>query len=63
MIAGRFCSSLVDEKDLQTAMLPRLQRYVWRIVDHTMPQGPAFFLTALIVLLLIVNGLIVLLRW
>jgi hypothetical protein len=44
-------------------MLPRLQTYVWRIVDHTMPQGPAFFLTALIVFLLIVNGFIVLLRW
>jgi hypothetical protein len=44
-------------------MPPRLQKYVWRILDHAMPEGPAFFLTALIVLLLIMNGLVTLLRW
>jgi hypothetical protein len=43
-------------------MPPRLQRWAWRILDHAMPEGPAFFLTFLVVFLLIANVLIVLVR-
>jgi hypothetical protein len=43
-------------------MPPRLQKYIWRVVDQAIPSGPAFFLTFLILFLLIVNGLILLLR-
>jgi hypothetical protein len=43
-------------------MPPRLQKYIWLVADHAMPDGPAFFLTFLVLLLLIVNGLILLLR-
>jgi hypothetical protein len=43
-------------------MPPRLQRYIWRIADHAMPIGPPVFLTFLVLLLLILNGLILLHR-
>jgi hypothetical protein len=43
-------------------MPPRLQSYIWRIIDQAMPIGPPVFLTFLVLLLLILNGLIVLLR-
>ena len=43
-------------------MPPRLQKYLWLVVDHAVPEGPAFFLTFLVLLLLIVNVLILLLR-
>jgi hypothetical protein len=43
-------------------MPPRLQKYLWRVVDNAMPDGPPFFLTFLVLFLLIVNGLILLLR-
>jgi hypothetical protein len=42
---------------------PRLQKYFWRALDHAMPDGPAFFLTFVVVFLLIVNGFVVFLRW
>jgi hypothetical protein len=44
-------------------MHPRFQRFIWLALDHVMPDGPAFFLTFVVVFLLIVNGLLVLLRW
>jgi hypothetical protein len=44
-------------------MPPRLQRYIWRIADQAMPIGPPVFLTFLVLLLLILNGLILLHRW
>jgi hypothetical protein len=44
-------------------MPPRLQKYVWRFLDHAMPDGPPFFLTFVVVFLLIVNGFIAFLRW
>jgi hypothetical protein len=50
------------DNDPRLEMPPRLQRYIWRFVDHAMPDGPAFFLTFLIVFLLILNGFMVFLR-
>jgi hypothetical protein len=44
-------------------MLPRLRKYVRQFLDHVMPDGPPFFLTNLILFLLIVNGFIAFLRW
>jgi hypothetical protein len=41
-------------------MPPRLQRYIWRIVDQAMPIGPPVFLIFLVLLLLMLNGLILL---
>jgi hypothetical protein len=43
-------------------MPPRLRKYIWRFFDLAMPDGPPVFLTIVVVLLLIVNGLILLLR-
>jgi hypothetical protein len=53
---------VVFEDDLRFDMPPRLQRCYWLVLDHAMPAGPAFFLTFLVLFLLIVNGLILLLR-
>jgi hypothetical protein len=30
-------------KDLQIAVPPHLQKYIWRMLDHAMPDGPPFF--------------------
>jgi hypothetical protein len=40
---------------------PRLQKYFWRALDHAMPDGRPFFLTFVVVFLLIVDGLIAIL--
>jgi hypothetical protein len=54
-----FCS----HPSLKVAVPPRLQKYFWRFLDHAMPDGPPFFLTFVVVFLLIVNGFIAFLRW
>jgi hypothetical protein len=48
---------------IEVAVPPRLRKYFWRALDHAMPDGPAFFLTFVVVFLLIVNGIVAFLRW
>jgi hypothetical protein len=48
---------------IEVAVPPRLQKYFWRALDHAIPDGPAFFLTFVVVFLLIVNGIVAFLRW
>jgi hypothetical protein len=43
-------------------MPPRLRKYIWRLLDLAMPDGPPVFLNFVVVLLLVVNGLILVLR-
>jgi hypothetical protein len=57
-----FRSAALLTMTLGFEMPPRLQKYLWRVVDNAMPDGPPFFLTFLVLFLLIVNGLILLLR-
>jgi hypothetical protein len=44
-------------------MPPLLRKYFWRFLDQVMPDGPARFLTFLILFLLVVNGVVAILRW
>jgi hypothetical protein len=46
----------------ETTMHHRLQKYLWRMRERALPDGPPFILATVILLLLIVNGLIWLLR-
>jgi hypothetical protein len=46
----------------QPPMPPRVQRLVWRFLDNALPEGPAFFLTFVVVFLLFANVLILLVR-
>jgi hypothetical protein len=41
-------------------MRSRFQKFIWRVEDLVTPKGPPFFLTFVVVLLLIVNGIILL---
>jgi hypothetical protein len=45
------------------SMRNRYQKFIWRIQDNVMPVGPPFFLTVVILLLLILNGIVALNRW
>jgi hypothetical protein len=38
-------------------------KYFWRVLDQIMPEGPPVFLTWVIVILLVVNGIIALSHW
>jgi hypothetical protein len=44
-------------------MPERFQKFLWRIQDTVMPDGPPIFLTCVVLLLLILNGIIALRRW
>jgi hypothetical protein len=39
------------------------RKYIWRALDQIMPDGPPVFLTWVIVILLVVNGIIALSHW
>jgi hypothetical protein len=41
----------------------RFQKFFWLVADFTMPMGPPVFLTCVILLLLIANGIVALNRW
>jgi hypothetical protein len=44
-------------------MSSRLRKFFWLMLDHVMPDGPPAFLTFIILLLVILNGIIALSRW
>jgi hypothetical protein len=44
-------------------MLKHFQKFFWRILDQVMPDGQPVFLTCVILLLLVLNGIVALNRW
>jgi hypothetical protein len=47
----------------RSSMSRRLRKLFWLTVDHVMPDGPPAFLTFIILLLVILNGITALSRW
>jgi hypothetical protein len=44
-------------------MPKRFRKYLWRILDQIMPDGPPVFLWWVIVILLVVTGIVALSHW